>query len=204
MPHETAFQPPSRPLVAIAALAMVAAYANGLRGTFVMDDVPEIVNNEAIRTLWPPWVPMFEGGRLCTSATSLLHVRIEPRHPRARRAWIPRGEHRPSLPQRLSGRPDRHAHPPAGELTAAAAARRNGCGPALVVPLAAVTKARNACYDSRLARELTSGIHHHQGPAAVNWSPWEIFPPGPGHSSRSILRTASRARSTSPRASAAA
>jgi hypothetical protein len=165
MPHETAFQPPSRPLVAIAAFAMVAAYANGLRGTFLMDDVPEIVNNEAIRTLWPPWVPMFEGGRL--------------------------------------------AHGPL---------------PALVVPLAAVTKARNACYDSRLALridtvlkatsnprahrmlacELKSGIHRRQGPAAMNWSPWEIFPPGPGHSSRSILRAASRARLTSPRACAAA
>jgi hypothetical protein len=59
-----AFQLPARPLVVIAALAMVAAYANGLRGTFVMDDVSEIVNNEAMRTLWPPWVPMFEGGRL--------------------------------------------------------------------------------------------------------------------------------------------
>ena len=59
-----AFQLPARPLVAIAALAMIAAYANGFRGTFVMDDVSEIVENEAIRTLWPPWVPMFEGGML--------------------------------------------------------------------------------------------------------------------------------------------
>jgi hypothetical protein len=59
-----AFQLPAWPLVAIAALAMVAAYANGLRGTFVMDDVPAIVDNESIRTLWPPWVPTFEGGAL--------------------------------------------------------------------------------------------------------------------------------------------
>ena len=56
--------PPPWPLIAITAVAMIAAYANGFRGTFVMDDVPEIVNNTAIRTLWPPWVPMFEGGAL--------------------------------------------------------------------------------------------------------------------------------------------
>lgn len=62
MKHARRIQP--WPLVAIAAIAMIAAYANGLRGTFVMDDVPEIVNNDAIRTLWPPWVPMFEGGEL--------------------------------------------------------------------------------------------------------------------------------------------
>ena len=59
-----AFQLPARPLVAIAALAMIAAYANGFRGTFVMDDVSEIVENEAIRTLWPPWVPFSRGACL--------------------------------------------------------------------------------------------------------------------------------------------
>ena len=51
-------------MLAIAAVGMVLAYASGFGGTFVMDDVPEIVNNTAIRTLWPPWVPMFEGGVL--------------------------------------------------------------------------------------------------------------------------------------------
>ena len=51
-------------MLALAAVGVAFSYANGLRGTFVMDDVAEIVDNESIRTLWPPWVPMFEGGRL--------------------------------------------------------------------------------------------------------------------------------------------
>ncbi len=55
---------PLWPMLAIAAGGLVLAYANGFRGTFVLDDVVEIVENESIRTLWPPWVPMFEGGQL--------------------------------------------------------------------------------------------------------------------------------------------
>ncbi len=51
-------------MLAIAAVGLGLAYANGVGGAFVMDDVSEIVDNESIRTLWPPWVPMFEGGRL--------------------------------------------------------------------------------------------------------------------------------------------
>lgn len=51
-------------MLAIAFAGVLLAYANGLSGGFVMDDVPEIVDNESIRTPWPPWVPMFEGGRL--------------------------------------------------------------------------------------------------------------------------------------------
>jgi protein O-mannosyl-transferase len=62
MRHDS--RPPPWPLIALAAVGMVLAYSNGFGGTFVMDDVSEIVENEAIRTLWPPWVPMFEGGRL--------------------------------------------------------------------------------------------------------------------------------------------
>ena len=55
-----------RPLVilAAAALAVVAAYAPSLRGPFLFDDLSEIVDNPAIRTLLPPWRPMFEGGEL--------------------------------------------------------------------------------------------------------------------------------------------
>jgi Flp pilus assembly protein TadD len=55
-----------RPLVilATAALAVVAAYAPSLRGPFLFDDLSEIVDNPAIRTLLPPWRPMFEGGEL--------------------------------------------------------------------------------------------------------------------------------------------
>ena len=55
-----------RPLVilALAALAAIAAYAPSLRGPFLFDDLSEIVDNPAIRTLLPPWRPMFEGGEL--------------------------------------------------------------------------------------------------------------------------------------------
>lgn len=58
------FTAPPWPLFALAVIALVAAHANGFRGAFVLDDVLEIVENDAIRRLWPPWVPMFEGGSL--------------------------------------------------------------------------------------------------------------------------------------------
>jgi hypothetical protein len=48
-----------------AAVALTAAtlfaHAPAWRGAFVSDDVSEIAENPAIRVLWPPWVPMFEG-----------------------------------------------------------------------------------------------------------------------------------------------
>lgn len=43
------------------ALATTAAHAPAWRGAFVGDDISEIVENPAIRVLWPPWVPMMEG-----------------------------------------------------------------------------------------------------------------------------------------------
>lgn len=46
--------------VAVAAVTL-AAHAPAWRGVFVYDDVSEIAENPAIRVLWPPWVPMFEG-----------------------------------------------------------------------------------------------------------------------------------------------
>jgi tetratricopeptide (TPR) repeat protein len=49
----------------IATVVLVAwAHMPGFRGTFVYDDLQEIVGNSALETLWPPWVPMFAGGRL--------------------------------------------------------------------------------------------------------------------------------------------
>jgi hypothetical protein len=46
--------------VAVAA-ATITAHAPAWRGAFVSDDISEIAENPAIRVLWPPWVPMFEG-----------------------------------------------------------------------------------------------------------------------------------------------
>lgn len=53
-----------RMILAVAAVAAIAAYAPSLRGPFLFDDLSEIVDNPAIRTLLPPWRPMFEGGEL--------------------------------------------------------------------------------------------------------------------------------------------
>ena len=53
-----------RMILTIAAVAAIAAYAPSLRGPFLFDDLSEIVDNPAIRTLLPPWRPMFEGGEL--------------------------------------------------------------------------------------------------------------------------------------------
>ena len=43
------------------AAVTLAAHAPAWRGAFVSDDISEIAENPAIRVLWPPWVPMFEG-----------------------------------------------------------------------------------------------------------------------------------------------
>jgi protein O-mannosyl-transferase len=45
----------------IVAAATITAHAPAWRGAFVSDDISEIAENPAIRVLWPPWVPMFEG-----------------------------------------------------------------------------------------------------------------------------------------------
>ncbi|MBM3317752.1 MAG: tetratricopeptide repeat protein [Candidatus Eisenbacteria bacterium] len=39
---------------ALLALAVAAAYAGSLQGPFVFDDIPNIVDNPTIRSLWPP------------------------------------------------------------------------------------------------------------------------------------------------------
>jgi protein O-mannosyl-transferase len=48
---------------ALAALVAIA-YGNTFLVPFVWDDIAEIERNPALDTLWPPTVPMFEGGRL--------------------------------------------------------------------------------------------------------------------------------------------
>src|SRR5476649_2812900 len=52
---------PTRIYLAAAAivLAGVAAYHNSLGGPFIFDDPSSIVANPTIRSLWPPWVPLF-------------------------------------------------------------------------------------------------------------------------------------------------
>lgn len=49
---------------AVIAAVVIAAHWPSLDGEFLFDDVGEIAENRAIRTLWPPWTPMFAGGNL--------------------------------------------------------------------------------------------------------------------------------------------
>lgn len=44
---------------AVLGLAGLAAYFNSLGGPFVFDDPSSIVANPTIRSLWPPWAPLF-------------------------------------------------------------------------------------------------------------------------------------------------
>jgi hypothetical protein len=46
------------------AAVTIAAHWPAIRGEFLLDDVGEIAANPAIRTLWPPLTPMFQGGSL--------------------------------------------------------------------------------------------------------------------------------------------
>ncbi len=40
------------------AVAVIAVYANGIQGPFVLDDSYSIVENPAVRALWPPWMAL--------------------------------------------------------------------------------------------------------------------------------------------------
>ena len=51
-------------LAAFTIAVTAAAYALCIRGPFVWDDLSEIAENPAIRTVLPPWRPMFAGGEL--------------------------------------------------------------------------------------------------------------------------------------------
>ncbi|HTS18411.1 MAG TPA: tetratricopeptide repeat protein [Verrucomicrobiae bacterium] len=48
--------------VSLAILALVV-YGNNLHGPFILDDVPWILNNPNIRTLWPLWKPLLNTSR---------------------------------------------------------------------------------------------------------------------------------------------
>jgi protein O-mannosyl-transferase len=51
-------------VAAVIAMVVIAAHWPSLDGEFLFDDVGEIAENRSIRSLWPPWRPMFEGGSL--------------------------------------------------------------------------------------------------------------------------------------------
>jgi tetratricopeptide (TPR) repeat protein len=67
----SAWQPPERPghraiwLAVISAVcAVTLCYLPAIDGGFLFDDLSEIRDNPAIRSLWPPTRPMLEGGEL--------------------------------------------------------------------------------------------------------------------------------------------
>ena len=51
-------------VAAVIAAVVIATHWPSLDGEFLFDDVGEIAENRSIRSLWPPWRPMFEGGSL--------------------------------------------------------------------------------------------------------------------------------------------
>lgn len=64
------------PLVAVAGVGLVA-YANSFGGGFILDDLNEIVSNPAIRTIWPPWVPMTGGNMVVARPLPYLTFAID-------------------------------------------------------------------------------------------------------------------------------
>lgn len=68
------------PLWAALAMPLAAgliAYANIFAGQFLLDDTIEIITNPAIRTLWPPWVPMFGGHQVAARPLPYLTFAID-------------------------------------------------------------------------------------------------------------------------------
>jgi hypothetical protein len=68
------------PLVAAIAVPLIAgtiAYANVFGGAFLLDDTIEIISNPAMRTLWPPWVPMFGGHQVAARPLPYLSFAID-------------------------------------------------------------------------------------------------------------------------------
>lgn len=58
------FRDPVAAAMAGITLLTAIAYLPALWGGFLFDDLSEIASNTAIRSLWPPWQPMFAGGEL--------------------------------------------------------------------------------------------------------------------------------------------
>ena len=74
-------QPPRwkiRAAGAVLVLAALAAYANSFHGPFVFDDLPSVLENPSIRTLWPPSVPLSppRGFGLTVSGRPLLNLSL--------------------------------------------------------------------------------------------------------------------------------
>src|SRR5262249_51440386 len=55
------------------AAAAVLAYSNSLSGPFIFDDL-DIVDNLAIRQLWPPWVSMFARQNISRPLVALTYA----------------------------------------------------------------------------------------------------------------------------------
>ena len=60
------------------ALAIVLAYGDSLHGPLIFDDVPAIRHNPTIRSLWPPWGPLFPpiGGGLTVGGRPILNFSL--------------------------------------------------------------------------------------------------------------------------------
>lgn len=68
---------PSAPLaLALIALAAAIAYANGLRGPFLFDDLPNIAQNLRLRHLWPLWLPLGATARPVVMATFAMNYAL--------------------------------------------------------------------------------------------------------------------------------
>jgi tetratricopeptide (TPR) repeat protein len=57
-------------------LAIVAAYHNSLRGPFVFDDEPAVLDNPTIRRLWPIWRPLAPPPEMTVSGRPLANLTL--------------------------------------------------------------------------------------------------------------------------------
>ena len=72
-------RPPRLSWVVAACLAFAAflAYANSFQGVFVLDDIPDILQNPALRSLQTPVAAMFHGNRLPARALPYLTFAVD-------------------------------------------------------------------------------------------------------------------------------
>jgi tetratricopeptide (TPR) repeat protein len=71
----------SRRSISLICLAVVIAFVSGLDGQFVLDDHHNIVDKAAIRTLWPPWIPLSNTTRPLVQATLALNYAVSELNP---------------------------------------------------------------------------------------------------------------------------